>query len=118
MQCKNTVDSISLTVVETEIRNAEVFEPVLDHLYIATTAKRDAVLQKNIRDISQLRRKASKFKVSILFWDDVCQDLAKDDRVFFAHYPQFRNGFDHVKEHDKTLFEALMNLLSSGNCSP
>jgi tetratricopeptide (TPR) repeat protein len=92
IQCKNTVDGISLDVIESEINNAEAFAPKLDHLYVATTAKRDAPLQRAVRKISKQRHQDSKFRVDILFWDDVCQDLAQDDDVFFKHYPQFRRG--------------------------
>src|SRR5262249_38298431 len=55
VQCKNTVDGVPLATVKAEIDNAEAFEPKLDRLYIATTAKRDAVLQKAVREISQKR---------------------------------------------------------------
>jgi hypothetical protein len=84
-----------------------------ENLYIATTAKRDAVLQKAVREISKKRPQPGLFKVDVLFWDDVCQDLAKDDDIFFRHYPQFRQGTDPVTEHDKTLFDELIALLSS-----
>src|SRR5262249_60342619 len=85
----------------------------LDRLYIATTAKRDAILQKAVREISKQRAEAGLFKVDVLFWDDICQDLAKDDEIFFRHYPQFRQGTDSVTEHDKKLFNELTTLLSS-----
>ncbi len=113
VQCKNTVAGVSLKTVKTEITNAEGFEPKLDRLYIATTAKRDATLQKAVRELSAERAKAGAFKVDVLFWDDVCQDLAKDDEILFRHYPQFRQGADPVKEHDKKLFDGLVALLSS-----
>jgi len=113
IQCKNTVDGVSLTTVETEIANAESFQTKLDRLYIATTAKRDAVLQKKVREISERRANASLFKVDVLFWDDISQDLAKDDDVFFRHYPQFRQGTDPVTGHDRKLFDELTTLLSS-----
>lgn len=113
VQCKNTVDGISLTTVNAEIANAEAFEPKLNRLYIATTAKRDAVLQKAVRETSKQRAQAGLFKVDVLFWDDICQDLAKDDEIFFRHYPQFRQGTDPVTEHDKKLFDELTALLSS-----
>jgi hypothetical protein len=113
VQCKNTIGGISLTTVEAEIANAETFRPKLDRLYIATTAKRDAVLQKEVREISDQRAKAGLFKVDVFFWDDICQDLAKDDDNFFRHYPQFKQGADLVSEHDKRLFDELTELLSS-----
>jgi hypothetical protein len=84
--------------VNDEIANAEAFEPKPDRLYIATTAKRDAVLQKTVREISGRRAKTGLFKVDVLFWDDICQDLAKDDEIFFRHYPQFRHLCDELAE--------------------
>jgi hypothetical protein len=99
--------------VNAEIANAQAFEPKLNRLYIATTAKRDAVLQKAVREISKQRAQASLFKIDVLFWDDICQDLAKDDEIFFRHYPQFGQGTDPVTNHDKKLFVELTALLSS-----
>lgn len=113
VQCKNTIEGVSLAVVETEVANAESFEPALDRLYVATTAKRDASLQKAVRVLSAERRKAGRFRVGILFWDDVCQDLATDDDVFFAHYPQFRGKIDEARAHDRALFDQLTALLRS-----
>jgi hypothetical protein len=113
VQCKNTVDGISLATVKAEIASAEAFEPKLDRLYIATTAKRDAVLQKAVREISKQQAQAGLFKVDVLFWDDIFQDLAKDDEIFFRHYPQFRQSTDSVTEHDEKLFNELTTLLSS-----
>ena len=49
VQCKNTTGELGLAVVETEIANAEKFMPKLEHLYIVTTAPRDAKLQKSVR---------------------------------------------------------------------
>lgn len=113
VQCKNTVDGITLAIVEKEIALAESFEPPLDRLYVATTAKRDAPLQKDVRKLSAERKKASSFRVDILFWDDICQDLAKNDDIFFAHYPQFRTRVDGARKHDTVLFEELTALLRS-----
>jgi hypothetical protein len=113
VQCKNTVGGVSLTAVKAEIAKAEDFEPKLDRLYVATTAKRDAILQKAVREISGQRAEVGLFKVDVLFWDDICQDLAKDDEIFFRHYPQFRQGADPVTQHDKKLFDELTALLPS-----
>ncbi len=113
VQCKNTVDGISLDIIRKEIAKAEGFEPPLDRLYIATTAKRDAPLQKEVRLLSEARSRDSKFRVAILFWDDVCQDLATDDSVFFSHYPQFRGKIDEARAHDRALYDQLTALLRS-----
>jgi hypothetical protein len=113
IQCKNTIGTIKLSSVKEEVANAELFEPKLDRLYIATTAKRDEPLQRIVRELSAQRNKAGLFKVDLLFWDDICQDLAKDEDVFFRHYPQLKPGADPVKAHDKKLFDQLIVLLSS-----
>ncbi|WP_422343435.1 hypothetical protein [Parasphingorhabdus sp.] len=115
VQCKNTIGGVTIKVVKEEIANAEAFEPALDKLYIATTAKRDAPLQKAVRLLSKDRRAVDKFRISILFWDDVCQDLATDDDVFYAHYPQFRGKVDEARVHDRALYDQLTTLLSSKN---
>jgi hypothetical protein len=64
------------------------------------------------RSASSKKRGAKSFKVDLLFWDDIVQDLAKDENVFFQHYPQLRpDAPDPVIANDKTLFDALMALL-------
>ncbi|NWH07867.1 MAG: hypothetical protein HXY22_04330 [Alphaproteobacteria bacterium] len=113
IQGKNTVDGITVTTVNSEVAQAETFQPPLDALYIATTAKRDVAIQKQVRLISQRRKKAGKFPVAVLFWEDICQDLAADDAVFFKHFPQFRPSADPAREHDQKLFDELSQLLSS-----
>ncbi len=113
LQCKNTIGGVSLEAVKTEIANAERFEPILDRLYIATTAKRDAGLQKALHELSDQRAKMALFKVDVLFWDDICQDLTKDDDIFFRHYPELKQRTTAVADHDKKLFDELMALLSS-----
>ena len=113
VQCKNSVGGISIKVIEDELANAEEFQPALHRLYIATTAKRDAPLQREVRLLSEARHQDGKFRVGILFWDDVCQDLARDDDIFFAHYPQFRGRDDEARRHDRALFDQMVGLLRS-----
>lgn len=113
IQCKNTVGGVTVAVVDEEIANSETFEPPLDHLYIATTAKRDAPLQQAVRKLSAERRRLGKFPVNLMFWDDICGDLATNDDVFFAHYPQFRTRTDPARLHDRALYDELIALLRS-----
>ena len=51
IQCKNTVDGVTLTTIQAEVSNAEDFVPKLERLYIATTARRDASLQREVRSL-------------------------------------------------------------------
>jgi hypothetical protein len=113
VQCKNTTGRVTEAIVKAEIALAEAFSPPIDALYIATTAKRDAVIQKAVRKLSAQRKKAGKFPVHILFWDDITHDLASDEEVFFKHYSQFRSRANPAEEHDRELFESLMQLLAT-----
>jgi hypothetical protein len=113
IQGKNSVAGVSERTIVEEIVNAESFEPPRDALYIATTAKRDATIQKVLREISAGRRAQGKFSVGILFWDDIVQDLARDESEFFKHFPQFRPSADPAKDHDRELYDKLTTLLSS-----
>ena len=114
LQCKNSVAGISLSIVETEVENAESFYPKIDRLYIVTTSSRDATLQKEVRDLSGKRKAVGLSPVNILFWEDVCHELSKDDTIFFQHYPQFRpSKATPSKEHDLGLLNELTTLLNS-----
>lgn len=114
LQGKNTIGGLDKPTILKEVAAAETFQPPIEELYIITTAKRDAPLQKAIRELSIQRKKAGKFAVAILFWDDIVQDLAVDPAVFRKHYPELAGpGPDLVKEHDKALADELGRLLSS-----
>jgi len=113
VQCKNTLSGLELSTVRSEVANAEHFVPPIKKLYVVTAGKRDAGLQKAIRELSQKRRGEDKFAVNVLFWEDICFDLAKDDEVFFKHYPQFRNLSDEKIAHDRKLYDRFCSLLSS-----
>lgn len=90
LQCKSSASGLTENVIKTEIGAAESFRPALKHLYIATTAETDKVLQELARDISADRVKLNKFEVSILFWQDVWDDLTRDESRLLQHYPQLR----------------------------
>lgn len=114
VQCKNTVHGISFNLVEAEIKNAEEFRPVLEALVIATTAPRDAVLQGKVRALSAKRKAKNMFEVDIFFWEDITDDLARNEDVFFTHYPQFRvNTNATANAHDLKLYNGILQALPS-----
>lgn len=97
IQCKNTVGKLSFKKVNAEVDNAEAFQGQLLALYIATTAKRDAVLQKDVRLLSEQRVAAGKFAVGLLYWDDIYSGLTLDPRVLKNHYPNLVIGSGAAK---------------------
>lgn len=88
VQCKVVSEgSLPLAAVSQEVLKAESFEPRLDLYYVATTAPRDATIQREVRLLSKARTSQGKFPVGILFWEDIASDLAKDPREFKKHFP-------------------------------
>lgn len=89
IQCKNTISGINQALVNSEISKAESFSPILNQLFIATTASRDSNIQKYVREISYARINKGQFSVNLLFWEDIVQDLAKDINEIKKFYPNF-----------------------------
>jgi hypothetical protein len=75
VQCKQTTDELELSTVLAEVKKAEAFKPALEAFFMATTGKRDAKIQTDVRLLSENRLKVSKFPVGVLFWEDIVQDL-------------------------------------------
>jgi hypothetical protein len=89
IQCKNTIRSITRSIVDTEVANAEGFSPPIKTLYIATTCAADAGLQEHMRALSDTRIRQGKFGVEIVFWGEIVQDLSRRHALITKHYPQF-----------------------------
>lgn len=114
IQCKNTISSITESIVDAEILNAEEFNPPLASLYIATTADSDVTLQAYVRSISEDRHRNNKFTVDIVFWSAIVHDLSIDQKEVAKHYPQFFNLGESLKpittQRDRDI-EAINGLL-------
>jgi hypothetical protein len=77
IQCKRlTEGKLTRESVEKETAKAENFEPNLAEFTVATTDRRDAGLQREVREINSLRLKEKKFPVYLVFWEDLSNDLA------------------------------------------
>lgn len=87
-QCKR-IDSLSVKVVDECVADAERFSPALSELIVCTTAPRDASVQLHARTLTQQRGVAGKFKVLIMFWEDLSLDLAGDRNLLAKHFPDW-----------------------------
>ncbi|MEB2025729.1 hypothetical protein QT922_012990 [Xanthomonas campestris pv. campestris] len=109
LQCKNSSSGISIATVLAEIAKAENFSPSITHFYVAVTESTDKDLQALVRGISTERSKEGKFGVDILFWDDIWDDLTRDESRIFQHYPQLKPESLNRSEptHDQRLYDEL-----------
>lgn len=90
IQCKKFKDTLKLDVVKKEIQLAESFVGKLSCLYIATSADRDAKLQREVRVLSEERVKKDKFGVGLIYWDDIFTGLLMDQGVLCSHFPYLK----------------------------
>lgn len=82
IQCKRS-PSVDISTVQAEVQKAQGFEPPLEEFLIATTAKRDARLQE------QIRKEGPKwpFRVEIIFWEDISLAISGYQNLLQKHFP-------------------------------
>lgn len=109
VQCKNYKSSLSKQQIEEEIVKAERFEPKLTEYFIVTKLEQDNKIQSMVYQISLDRVANGKFSVTLLFWENIRQLLAKFPDLIMKHYPQFK------KEISDLNYSALLDLSFYGN---
>jgi hypothetical protein len=70
---------LTTSELDEEIKRALGFNPRISKLIVATTARRDQVLQDYTRKRTTKLERQGRFAVTILFWDDI-QELLADDK--------------------------------------
>jgi len=106
VQCKGkdnyTQQKLTLKELRVEIEKAKKFEPKLSEFIIATTAPRDATIQKEARKITDEHFKKGLFSVNIWSWEDIQNKLVEYEDIFRKHYPEFfPNTESGIKESDE-----------------
>lgn len=93
VQCKLKAEGpLTIAKVKEEVTKAEAFVPRLDAFFVGTTRSSDVKLQEAVRRLSSERKTTGEFPVTVLFWNDLLQDLTKDVEELRKHYPQIFVG--------------------------
>jgi len=85
-QAKNR-DTLGEIDLAGDIAAAEHFKPALNRYYFVLAGPRDAKLQERIRELSQSREAEGRFSVQVLFFEDVCSDLASNGELVEKYWP-------------------------------
>lgn len=88
VQCKLTTHELKRKEVEAEVLKAQGFVPALATFFVATTGRRDAKIQTDVRLLSEARLLSKKFPVGVIFWEDLVQDLLTSPGDFHKHFPE------------------------------
>ena len=89
IQCKGkdeyTHKQLTAKEIDTEIEKAKSFEPKLKKLYFATTAVKDAEIEKIVRLKNAEHKKKKLFEVHLFSWEDIV-DLIEENRETYDYY--------------------------------
>jgi tetratricopeptide (TPR) repeat protein len=93
VQCKHYVKKpFTLGTIESDLEKADKAGISVDHVIFATTAASKSDLVLKVRDLSNARRKAGKFTISIAFWQDLSGMLRLNKEVAREYIPGFPGG--------------------------
>jgi len=115
VQCKRYEDNkLNQQIIKEEIVKAECFLSPLSEYIIATTALRDTKLQDFVRSLNEERRLENKFPVYIVFWEDICNDLAAPNNrdLLKKYYSDWEQIFSNQEKSISEQVESIHCLLS------
>ena len=115
VQCKRYQDKkLTQKIIKAEIVKAEGFSSLLNEYIIATTASRDTKLQDFVLSLNQERGAENKFAVYIVFWEDICNDLADPNNrdLLKKYYSEWEPIFSNQEKSISEQVESIHCLLS------
>lgn len=80
--------ALNRATIQGAVRNAQLFQPALNHFIIATTALRDAAAQHILLDIDVNQRKHGLFTVEGWFWEDYQARLNRYPDLMSTYYEE------------------------------
>lgn len=111
VQCKHYVKKpFTLATVESDVEKADKAGIAVDHVIFATTAANKSELVLKVRDLSNARKKAGKFTVSVAFWQELSGMLRLNKEVAREYVPGFPGGtLLQVKDATETTLAIVMS---------
>lgn len=90
VQCKHHPGKdIEIAKIDAEVEESEGFTPKLSEYIIATSADRDVKSHGHILSLVPTRQQASKYPVTIKYWDDLCNWLSEYPDLVYKHFTKF-----------------------------
>lgn len=111
VQCKRYADgALKLKHVEHEVSEADKANTPIVRLIVATTATSDAVLLREVQDLSDARVAKGQYPVKIEFWQDLCRHIRGSSELQNDYAPNAPGAVFHRFDEQNAGIEA--NLLS------
>ena len=101
VQCKLSADEIADAELRAELEKAQKFDPQVSEFILATTAPRDAKIQKTARELTQeLSGTDRPIDVAVWGWEDIEEAAAKYAPAWQAFAPDFS---PFIEDHTRTI---------------
>lgn len=97
---------IDRKLLRSEADKALAFRPKLDVWVLATTAKRDAGIQRQARLLDEEHRAAGHFRIQLWFWDDYVTWLNAYSDLQHRYYDQII-GIRNARDQDRLILETI-----------
>lgn len=99
IQCKRYYETkVTEKVINDEVAAADTAGWSIGELIVATTTASDSKLVKYAQDLTDSRAESGKFKVSIEFWDDICNHIKRHAVLQKKYSPNSPGGvFDDMR---------------------
>ncbi|MFE4631735.1 hypothetical protein, partial [Streptomyces mirabilis] len=99
IQCKRYYETkVTEKVINDEVAAADTAGWSIGELIVATTTASDSKLVKFAQDLTDARAGSGKFKVSIEFWDDICNHIKRHAILQKKYSPNSPGGvFDDMR---------------------
>lgn len=113
IQCKR-VKSLDIGTVLNEADKARLFAPPIGAFTVATTIARDAPLQSAVWGAAS----SYPFQLDIVFWDDICADIAGHQNLLQKHFPGWAKATTTKARAIKILADAAPTDFEFHDCPP
>lgn len=80
--------AVTKKIIKAELDKANGFKPALHTWVLATTAKRDANIQRYVLDLDEEARANGSMRIQVWFWDDFVTDLNRNHDLQKWYYQQ------------------------------
>lgn len=91
VQCKGKTygyhAALTKKELHAEVEKAKTFTPRLREFIVATTAPKDAAIEREARILSERLRRKRLFRVRVWGWEDVVQQMCRYPELIDKHYP-------------------------------
>lgn len=93
-------DTATIVEIRAEAERAEHLNPPLVRFFFVIAGPRDTRLQDDVRVLSDERQQANRFPIEIVFWDDICHELAGHPDLVRKYWPWTTDANSNDQDDD------------------